>query len=70
MTCTFHPDRETLLGCTRCGRSACPDCLRDAPVGQHCLACVRGLSPEQPLTASDVRLLVAGQRRAQRARTG
>lgn len=70
MTCTFHPDRDTLLGCSRCGRHACPDCLRDAPVGHHCLACVRGLAPDQPLTASDVRLLVARERRAQRARSG
>jgi len=70
VTCTFHSERETLLGCTRCGRGACPECLRDAPVGQHCLACVRGLAPDQPLTASDVRLLVAGERRARRARTG
>lgn len=70
MTCTFHPDRETLLGCSRCGRSACPDCLRDAPVGHHCLACARGLPADQPLTASDVRLLVAHERRAGRARTG
>lgn len=70
MTCTFHPDRETLLGCTRCGRSACPDCLQDAPVGRHCPACVRGLPADQPLTTSDVRLLLARSRREQRARTG
>lgn len=70
MTCAFHPDRDTLLGCSRCGRSACPDCLRDAPVGHHCLACVQGLPPDQPLSPSDVRRLVAGQRRRQRARAG
>lgn len=70
MTCAFHPDRDTLLGCSRCGRSACPDCLRDAPVGHHCLACVQGLPADQPLGGSDVRRLVAGQRRQQRARTG
>ncbi|CAM3802041.1 site-2 protease family protein [Nocardioides zeicaulis] len=70
MTCTFHPDRDTLLGCTRCGRSACPDCLQDAPVGRHCPACVRGLPADQPLTASDIRLLLARSRREERARTG
>ena len=70
MTCTFHPDRDTLLGCSRCGRSACPDCLRDAPVGHHCLACVQGLPADQPLGSSDVRRLVSGQRRQQRARKG
>lgn len=70
MTCTFHPDRDTLLGCSRCGRSACAECLRDAPVGHHCLACVEGLPPDQPLSPSDVRRLVAGERRQQRARAG
>ena len=70
MTCAFHPERETLLGCSRCERSACPDCLRDAPVGHHCLACVEGLPTDQPLSSSDVRRLVARQRGQQRARTG
>jgi membrane associated rhomboid family serine protease len=39
-TCFRHPDRETYLSCSRCGRPACPDCLRAAPVGQHCVECV------------------------------
>lgn len=39
-TCYRHPDRPTALSCTRCGRSACPDCLRPAAVGQHCLDCI------------------------------
>ena len=39
-TCFRHPDRETYLSCSRCGRPACPDCLRSAPVGQHCVECV------------------------------
>ncbi len=40
-TCFRHPDRQTYLSCTRCGRPACPDCLRPAPVGQQCVECVR-----------------------------
>ncbi|WP_052314032.1 rhomboid family intramembrane serine protease [Nocardia thailandica] len=40
-TCVRHPDRPTGLACTRCGRPACPDCLRPAAVGQHCVDCVR-----------------------------
>ena len=40
-TCYRHPGRETYLSCVRCGRPACPDCLRSAPVGQQCVDCVR-----------------------------
>lgn len=38
--CVRHPDRPTALACTRCGRPACPDCLRAAAVGHHCVDCV------------------------------
>ena len=41
-TCYRHPDRETWVSCVRCGRHACPDCLREAAVGQQCVECVRG----------------------------
>jgi membrane associated rhomboid family serine protease len=56
-TCFPHPGRETYVSCSRCGRPACPDCLRSAPVGQQCVDCIRGRSPEagppvrQPRTA-------------------
>ena len=41
-TCYRHPGRETWVSCVRCGRHACPDCLREAAVGQQCVECVRG----------------------------
>ena len=41
-TCYRHPDRETWVSCVRCGRHACPDCLRSAAVGQQCVDCVSG----------------------------
>jgi membrane associated rhomboid family serine protease len=40
--CYRHPGRETYVSCVRCGRYACPDCLRSAAVGQQCVECVRG----------------------------
>jgi membrane associated rhomboid family serine protease len=39
-TCFRHPGRETYLSCVRCGRPACPECLRSAPVGQQCVECI------------------------------
>jgi membrane associated rhomboid family serine protease len=38
--CVRHPDRPTGLSCSRCGRPACPECLRSASVGQHCVDCL------------------------------
>jgi membrane associated rhomboid family serine protease len=52
-TCYRHPDRETWVSCVRCGRHACPDCLREAAVGQQCAECVReaGRGTRQARTA-------------------
>ncbi len=41
-TCAFHPNVETALSCTACGRPACIDCLTPAAVGQHCDGCTKG----------------------------
>jgi membrane associated rhomboid family serine protease len=38
--CPRHADRATALTCTRCGRPACPECLREAAVGHQCVDCV------------------------------
>jgi membrane associated rhomboid family serine protease len=40
-TCFRHRGRETYVSCVRCGRPACPDCLRSAAVGQQCVECVK-----------------------------
>jgi membrane associated rhomboid family serine protease len=43
--CVRHPDRATRLSCARCGRPACPDCLREAAVGYQCVDCVAAHAP-------------------------
>jgi len=40
-TCYRHPNRLTGARCTRCGRAICADCMVEAPVGHHCVECVR-----------------------------
>lgn len=39
--CYRHPDRSTLLRCSRCDRPICVSCSIDATVGQRCPECVR-----------------------------
>jgi membrane associated rhomboid family serine protease len=34
--CYRHPDRETLVSCSECGRPICQDCMTFAPVGIRC----------------------------------
>jgi membrane associated rhomboid family serine protease len=36
MYCYRHPDRETGLSCSECGRPICVDCMTSAPVGIRC----------------------------------
>jgi len=59
--CYRHPGRHTGLRCTRCDRPTCPECLRDAAVGQQCVECVNQgqRTVRRPVT-------VAGGRMAER----
>jgi membrane associated rhomboid family serine protease len=56
-TCYRHPDRETGLSCTECGRPICTECLRMTPVGPRC--------PDHA-TAGKPRLRAPVQERARR----
>ncbi len=38
--CYRHPNEETRVHCTRCGRPICPSCMIPAPVGHQCPECV------------------------------
>ena len=44
--CYRHPDRHTLLRCSRCERPICASCSIDATVGQRCPECVRAEGPQ------------------------
>jgi membrane associated rhomboid family serine protease len=39
--CYRHPDRETGVSCSNCGRPICPDCMTSTPVGMRCPDCAR-----------------------------
>jgi len=38
-TCYRHPDRETGVSCSNCGRPICPECMTPTPVGMRCPEC-------------------------------
>ena len=54
VTCYRHPDRETGLSCSECGRPICVDCMSVAPVGIRCPdhATTSGRSATQTLKAA------------------
>ena len=37
--CYRHPERETRVSCSSCGRPICPDCMTPTPVGMRCPEC-------------------------------
>ena len=39
--CNWHPDTETRLHCSQCGKSICTLCLVQVPVGIRCRECGR-----------------------------
>src|SRR6266550_1983272 len=39
--CYRHPDRETGVSCSNCGRPICPDCMTTTSVGMRCPECAR-----------------------------
>jgi membrane associated rhomboid family serine protease len=57
--CYRHPNRETGVSCSSCGRSICPDCMTTTSVGMRCPECSRDKTKVK--TATQVR---------QRAATG
>ncbi len=54
-TCYRHPDRETRLSCSSCGRPTCVDCVKSAAVGQKCLDCSAPEGRSKVIHARDLR---------------
>jgi membrane associated rhomboid family serine protease len=62
MRCYRHPNRETYVSCSDCGRPICPECTTIAPVGQRC--------PEHSGKPQGVRRVAMGARRGAFEGTG
>ncbi len=41
MKCAEHPDVETTLKCSKCGKPICPKCMVQTPVGARCRDCAK-----------------------------
>jgi membrane associated rhomboid family serine protease len=50
--CYRHPDRETAVSCSNCGRPICPDCMTTTPVGMRCPECAREKTPVRHFRAA------------------
>ncbi|GAA4368635.1 rhomboid family intramembrane serine protease [Agromyces bauzanensis] len=48
--CYRHPDRPSYILCQRCGRTICPECQTQAPVGVICPECMREQRSAAPRT--------------------
>ncbi len=53
--CYRHPQRHTLLSCSRCGRPICAECSTDAAVGQRCPECIRAEGGQRVIPVARVR---------------
>lgn len=43
--CYWHPEVETGLSCSRCGKHICTQCMVQAPVGIRCRECGKAVRP-------------------------
>jgi membrane associated rhomboid family serine protease len=60
--CYRHPNRETFVSCSECGRPICAECMTAAPVGQRC--------PEHSGKPQGTKRISAGVRRGAFEGTG
>lgn len=57
--CYRHPDRETRLSCSNCGRPICGACSIDSAVGQRCPQCVGEQGRQETIRVKPTRGRVA-----------
>jgi len=60
MQCATHPNIETELTCSRCGKAICPRCLVHTPVGARCTTCAAVRRIPTYNMSSDILLRGAG----------
>ena len=53
--CYRHPNRETGVSCSNCGRPICPDCMTPTPVGMRCPECSKQTTKVRNLRTSSHR---------------
>src|SRR5436190_23278775 len=51
-TCYRHPNRETGVSCSNCGKPICPDCMTPTPVGMRCPECSKQTTKVKHVAAS------------------
>ncbi|HET7146505.1 MAG TPA: rhomboid family intramembrane serine protease [Gaiellaceae bacterium] len=61
-TCYRHPDRETGLSCSECGRPICTECMTPAAVGIRCPEHARGPAGAARRRVSAPRIVARGSR--------
>ncbi|HXS34106.1 MAG TPA: rhomboid family intramembrane serine protease [Solirubrobacterales bacterium] len=66
-TCYRHPNRETAVSCSSCGRPICPDCMTPTPVGMRCPECasqrtkvVRGVGESSLFASAPATFILIG----------
>jgi membrane associated rhomboid family serine protease len=57
-TCYRHPNRETGVHCSNCGRAICPDCMTPTPVGMRCPECSRDRTKVRTLRSTSTEPIV------------
>ncbi|HET9105546.1 MAG TPA: rhomboid family intramembrane serine protease [Solirubrobacteraceae bacterium] len=53
-TCYRHPQRETGVACSSCGRPICPDCMTPTSVGMRCPECARDRTKVRTIRSGSV----------------